>query len=103
MTNREYFYTEYKAWQQETSLLSVGMYENEHFDNIVKMGVKAVPYLIEVLEEGPNHIVHACDLIYPDEVTYEGYIPLDFGCETWVQILKYKFYNNEISEQENNS
>jgi len=103
MNNREYFYAEYEAWKNETWLLSTGMHNNEHFDNIVKMGVDAVPYLIEVLKEGPNHIVHACDLIFPDEVTYEGYIPLDFGCEVWLQILKEKLNKNEIPEQENNS
>lgn len=96
MTNREYFYAEYEAWKAETWLLSHGMYDNEHFDNIVKMGEKAVPYLLELLNKGPNHIVHACDLIYPNEVTYEGYIPLDFGCKTWATILTAKLNGQTI-------
>ena len=99
--NREYFYQEYEAWRKETSLLSVGQYENEHFDNIVKMGEKAAPYLLEVLDKGPNHIVHACDLIYPGEVEYKGYVPLEHGCNAWKIILTLKLNRNEISEQTN--
>ena len=104
--NREYVYQEYEAWKKETSFLSVGQYENEHFDNIVKMGENVLPYLIEVLEQGPNHLVHACDLIFPGEVEYNGYIPLDFGCKVWVEVLKTKLVkdvlkSHEISEQIN--
>ena len=104
--NREYFYQEYEAWKNETQFLSVGGFNNDHFDNIVKMGDKALPYIIELLEKGPNDIVHACDLIFPGEVTYTGFVPLDYCCKVWLQILKIKLIkdvleNHEISEQNN--
>lgn len=97
MSDKEYFYQEYNAWMKETGILAHSIYENEHFDNIVKMGEKASPFLLEVLTEGPNQIVYACDLIYPNEVEYEGYTPLDWVCNIWKIILTLK-QNNEISE-----
>jgi hypothetical protein len=104
MTDKEYFEQEYSTWINETSVLGYGHYDNEHFKNIVDMGEKAIPFILEILEnEKIDMIAYACDLIYPDEVTYEGYVPLDFCCKIWTQILKEKLNKNEISEQENNS
>lgn len=96
MTDKELFYKEYVLWRDETWLRSHSLYDSEHFDNIVKMGEKAAPFILEVLNDGPNHIVHACDLIYPDEVTYEGYVPLDFVCKTWATILTAKLNGQTI-------
>lgn len=96
MTDKEIFYREYALWKDETWLRSHSLYDSEHFDNIVKMGEKAAPFILEVLNDGPNHIVHACDLIYPDEVTYEGYIPLDFACKTWTIILTAKLNGQTV-------
>ena len=110
MTDKEYFYTEYKLWKDETMFLSTGNYDNDHFRNIVAMGEKAIPYILEVLEkEKIDMIYYACELIYPDEVKYDGYVPLKFCCKVWRQILKMKLNNitelkldtDEISEQNN--
>ena len=103
MLAEEYFYNEYNKWREETMLLSTGIFDNEHFENIVKMGKDAAIFLLNVLMEGPNHIVHACDLIYPDEVTYEGYIPLEMVCQVWCHILKEKLREDALSKQTNNS
>ena len=97
----EYLQTEYDLWRKEVGILAIIDFENEHFKNIVNVGKDAAPFLIKLLEEGPNQVVYACDLIFPDEVTYKGYCPLDFVCNVWLTILKLKY--NEISEQENNS
>lgn len=98
MTDKEYFYQEYNAWYKETSILSNGIYDNEHFDNIVKMREKAAPFLLEILNDGPNQVVYACDLIYPNEVTYEGYTPLDWCCNVWKIILTAKLNGQTIDE-----
>ena len=76
-----------KLWNAEKQFDSLNNFDSGYFDEIVKMGKDAVPYILEELKKGPSQIVHALDLIYPGKVQYEGFVPLKMVCETWISIL----------------
>lgn len=76
-----------KLWNTEKQFDSFNNFDSGYFDEIVKMGTDAVPYILEELKRGPSQIVHALDLIYPGKVQYEGFVPLKTACDTWISIL----------------
>lgn len=76
-----------KLWNTEKQFDSFNNFDSGYFDEIVKMGEDAVPYILEELKRGPSQIVHALDLIFPGKVQYEGFVPLKTVCETWISIL----------------
>lgn len=75
-------------WNNRTFLMANNDFSDENFKAIVDMGEQAVPYIKEELVKGPTPLVHALDLIYPNMVEYEGYIPLPALCKLWLLILK---------------
>lgn len=75
-------------WNYQTSLLANNQFENDYFEEIVKMKEAAVPYILKELQKGPTPLVHALSLIYPDTVKCVGYVPLDALCSLWEDILK---------------
>ncbi len=77
-----------KYWNQETDFLSTNNFDNSYFQEIVNMGVEAVPFIVEELKKGPTPLVHALDKIFPDVVKYEGYVSLKDACKTWLSILQ---------------
>lgn len=77
-----------QMWNDEKQFDSINNYDSGYFDEIVKMGKDAVPYILSELEKGPSPIVHALDLIFPNKVKYNGFVPLKTACDTWISILK---------------
>ena len=77
-----------RMWNDEKQFDSFNNYDSGYFDEIVKMGKDAVPYILAELEKGPSPIVHALDLIFPGKVKYNGFVPLKVACETWISIIK---------------
>ena len=77
-----------RMWNDEKQFDSFNNYDSGYFDEIVKMGKDAVPYILAELEKGPSPIVHALDLIFPGKVKYNGFVPLKVACDTWISILK---------------
>lgn len=75
-------------WNEEKQFDSYNNYDSGYFDEIVKMGNDAVPYILAELEKGPSPIVHALDFIFPGKVKYNGFVPLKVACETWISIIK---------------
>lgn len=78
------------AWNIDSGLRSVDNFASSYFDAIVDMKEDAVPFIYKELIKGPTPLVHALDYIYKGEVEYGGYLPLDFICEVWLEILKKK-------------
>lgn len=78
----------FKYWNFETNAMSINNYNNASFNDIVEMGLDAVPFIKEILEKGPHPIVHALDLIMPDVFEYKGYISLEENCKQWLQLLR---------------
>lgn len=88
--NESEFLSNMWAWNQDTGLRSVDNYTSSYFDAIVDMKEDAVPYIYRELLKGPTPLVHALDRIYEGEVEYGGYLPLEFVCNVWLEILKKK-------------
>lgn len=84
------FLSNLSAWHSDTGLKSVDNFDSGYFEAIVNMREVAVPFIVKELKKGPTPLVHALDYIYNGEVEYEGYLPLEFVCKTWLEILKMK-------------
>lgn len=74
-------------WNNQTSLMANNNFDNLYFKEIVKMGEKAVPFILRELKKGATPLVHALDLIYPGTIEYKGYIPLGAICSLWEDLL----------------
>lgn len=85
---RTNFCQNYRYWNKATEFSSSNNFDNSYFKEIVKMGVDAVPYIIEEMEKGPTPLVHALDIIFPGCVEYDGFVTLKDACSTWLSILK---------------
>lgn len=85
--NKQKVLTNYYYWNKESNFLSSNTYDNSDFQKIVEMGEDAVPGILEIIQDHPDPIVHALDLIYPDYMTYNGYVSLEDVCRTWVITL----------------
>lgn len=81
-----------KQWIQQTESLSSNNFNNKYFESIVAKGEEAVPYIYEKLKEGPTHLVHALELIYPEEIKYKGFISLKQARKIWLKILQKRIY-----------
>lgn len=84
------FETNYSIWNNQTCFLANNNYDNDYFKEIVNMGEEVVPLILKELQKGPTPLVHALNLIYPNMVKYEGYLPLDAICLIWETILTQK-------------
>lgn len=86
------FETEYNKWKEETSFHSRIdlIFENEHFKNIVEMGMAVTPFVINKIKEQPDFIVYVLDILYPGLMEYTGYVPVEDVCKTW--IITYESY-----------
>ena len=82
------FEVNFNIWNNRTYLMANNDFSDENFKAIVDMGEQAVPYIKEEIAKGPTPLVHALDLIFPNMVEYEGYIPLPALCNLWLLILK---------------
>lgn len=78
----------YEYWNRTSNFMSSNNYDNADFHKIVEMGEEAVPGILEIINDHPDPIVHALDLIYPDYMSYEGYVSLEDVCRTWTITLK---------------
>lgn len=85
--NIQEVFMNYEYWNRESKFLSTDNYNNSDFRKIVAMGEDAVPGILEIINDHPDPIVHALDLIYPDIMKYEGYVSLEDVCRTWIITL----------------
>lgn len=77
-----------KYWNDQTQILANNDFNNPYFKSIVKMGIEAVPFILEEIKKRPSYLVFALDQILPGVVNYgKGYIPLEKVCQTWISIL----------------
>ena len=79
--------TNYDYWNRVSNIHSANNYDNADFLKIVEMGEDAVPGILEIIKDHPDPIVHALDLIYPEYMTYNGYVSLEDVCRTWIITL----------------
>lgn len=82
------FSQNYRYWNKETQFSSANNIDNAYFQSIIDMGSDAVPYIKEILEEGPSPLVYALDMIFPGVMKYEGFVSLKEACDKWLSILR---------------
>ena len=85
--NKPEVMTNYNYWNRVSNIHSSNNYDNADFRRIVAMGEDAVPGILEIIKDHPDPIVHALDLIYPEYMTYTGYVSLEDVCRTWIITL----------------
>jgi len=78
----------YEYWNRNSNFMSSNNYDNADFERIVAMGEDAVPGILEIIQDHPDPIVHALDLIYPGYMSYDGYVSLEDVCNTWIITLR---------------
>lgn len=77
----------YGYWNSMSNFKSSNNYDDENFRHIVKMGEAAIPGILEIIQDHPDPIVHALDLILPDQVEYFGLVSLEDVCKSWILTL----------------
>lgn len=77
----------YGYWNSMSNFKSSNNYDDENFRQIVKMGEAAIPGILEIIQDHPDPIVHALDLILPDQVEYFGLVSLEDVCKSWILTL----------------
>ena len=82
------FKSNYESWNATNMLLSSSNIDNVYFQEIVKMGPAAVPYIYEELKKGPTDLVYALDEIFGNPIKYEGFVSLKQSCDLWLSILQ---------------
>lgn len=82
------FKSNYESWNATNLLLSSSNIDNVYFQEIVKMGLAAVPYIYEELKKGPTDLVYALDEIFGNPIKYEGFVSLKQSCDLWLSILQ---------------
>ena len=81
------FYTNYHYWNTMSNFKSSNNYDDENFRHIVRMGEAAIPGILEIIQDHPDPIVHALDLILPNQVEYFGLVSLEDVCKSWILTL----------------
>ena len=84
LTGLDYFNAEHQAWLESWKDLGYPDFQNEHFTNIVAMGMEAVPFIITTIKKKPDHVVHALDLILGQYTKFRGYASLRMLCSAWL-------------------
>ena len=90
------FWKYYNAWKDETSVLSVGNFDNDNFRLLCDPSNVPIEEMIEesykILSERDDFIVHALD-IYMEKYfgfqlfTYKGYVSLSDSRKAWLFLL----------------
>lgn len=77
----------YGYWNSMSNFKSSNNYDDENFRQIVLMGEAAIPGILEIIQDHPDPIVHALDLILPNQVEYFGLVSLEDVCKSWILTL----------------
>lgn len=82
------FQDELYHWECDTAFSGDQDFENAHFKAIVDIGDKCIPWIHEIIDNHPDPLVHALDVMFPGVMKYEGCVPLNEVCEAWSSLLK---------------
>ena len=82
------FNSNYESWTAANAVSSTSNLDNVYFNETVKMGKDAVPFIYKELQKGPTDLVYALDAIFNYPIKYEGFVPLKKSREIWLSILK---------------
>lgn len=75
-----------KNWVYETRFLSNinGIVKNKNFQNILGMGERAVPFILDDLKYNPTNLVWALNMIYDRKIS-DGFLTIEDASKQWVK------------------
>ena len=94
--DRAEFFENYNNWKDETSILSSiqAKQNNEHFQNIIKMNRRAVPFIYEIIKKDVDWIVDALVYIYNEDILLredgKRFIKFEKYCDEWCKKIEEK-------------
>lgn len=86
--NESEFKTNYDYWKKEALALSVNNFNNVYYQTIIAKGMQNLPFIYNDLKDGETSLIHALELIFPNEIPYSGYISLKIARKLWLRTLK---------------
>lgn len=88
---RDRFNILYDQWYKETEYISSieSIICHPCFRSIVSMGVDAVPYILDKIDEEPTPLVWALNMIYKDKISNDPKLTVSGACKLWVKKLNY--------------
>lgn len=95
-STRRVFHSLLEKWEYETGVLSnpKAITTNGSFQEIVKMGEKVVPFILEEIRHRPSLLYRALELIYDEQITKveienkTARINIKDCCRAWIEKLK---------------
>lgn len=81
------FETALQGWKERTMFVSSArqIVTDKGFQEIVQMGEKAVPFIIQEIKETPSSLVWALNIIYQKKVSNRPQITITEACKLWVK------------------
>lgn len=79
-----------EKWEKETCFLSSpkAIIEHQDFQSIVKIGYKAVPFIVDEIERNPSSLVWALNLIFQKKISNDSTTTIPEACKLWVKRLR---------------
>lgn len=81
----------YESWLEKTFFLSSvhAIVEQDDFKGIVAMGQKAVPFILNALENEPSNLVWALNLIFKQKISKKPNLTITEACKLWIKALRF--------------
>lgn len=86
--NRATFMQNYRYWNESTRMMSVENFDSPYFNELVRMGKDALPFIYEGLHRGQDDLVCVLDKIFPGVMKYDGFVTLKEARKKWLWTLK---------------
>jgi hypothetical protein len=76
-----------KAWKRNTMFLSFAeqIVEDENFKEIVSMGERVVPFILDEISKEPSTLVWALNYIFQKTITNNPNTTIEQACKLWLR------------------
>jgi hypothetical protein len=77
-------------WQLRTMFSSsiIDIVEDQSFQQIISMGQKAIPFIIDEIEARPSSLVWALNIIYKAKLKSSSRQTVSEACKAWVKLYR---------------
>lgn len=90
LLSRARFDALYSNWRKRIMFSSSAkeIIEDTYFQEILEMGMAAVPYIVDVIDKEPSTLVWALNLIYGGKITNRPDVTVKDACKLWVKRIR---------------
>ena len=90
LSSRERFNALYNNWRKNTMFSSsaAAIIGDASFQEIVQMGIAAVPYIIDIIDKEPSTLVWALNMIYGAKISNNPNTTIKAACKSWVKRIR---------------